>query len=301
MHPLKLVEATKTLIQMEGVTLSSPACQKSLLSFYKNLRLTLGLVASPGWSAMIKMQWDVATRNAAVDVGGVDGLLSAETWTPDQVKNWEKGRNELMAQIVSENSPLLHHHLEVMTRELDTLASRCGEFVHGMMEGLLKSLCIQAWTAIEVLIEDLHSQTIEDHPQCFSDEIREMQFKTRNYVKPGKRFFFRRREQFRDSYSYAFSYDRDIDSAIGHNALDALVSIRNLIVHKGGIVDAQFLKEEEPKAPTLKTLFSLVDKQELKFDGNVTHTLIDDAVGQAYKLIRAVNAWLEAKHFASLR
>jgi len=217
------------------------------------------------------------------------------------VKKWQIDRLRLMAESVQEMHPLQHHHLEVITRELDELAYRCGDFVHGMMEGLLKSMCIQGWSAIETLIEDLHGKVIQEHPKCFSTEIQERNHRTLNYIKPGKRFYFRKRDDFRDAYGFAFGYDSAIDKAIGHDAIDSLTSIRNLIVHKNSVVDAQFMKDEEPKAPSLKKHWTLHAGAELKFNGEIAHALVDAAAEQAYCLIRAVNSWLEAKFLQGLK
>lgn len=298
MHPLKLLEFSAPIIQMEDAVLYSPACNKALAAFQENVRLTQGLIAIPGWSAMIKMQWDMCINNAAIEISGPNGLLDSKNWTESQVIHWRLRRHELMKKEVEEHSPLVRDHLAATTSELDDLAMSCGPFVHGMMVGLLKSVCVQAWTALEVLIEDLHCWAIEDHPKCFSIEIRDKTKRTREFGE--KRFHFRNREAFRCAYNSAFSYDSRITAAIEHKSIDALVAVRNLIVHKGGVVDGKFMKDELPKAPTLNNLWVLEADKAIEFDGHTIHTLIGAAVGQGYELIRAVNNWLQEKHFATL-
>lgn len=298
MHILKLLEITASdAVQMEGVTLESPACQQCLLAFQENMRLAVGAAAIPGWSAMIKMLWDQSFNNAAIDQWGPDFFEKMQKAPEEEVKAFFFARHTLMSQLVSDTSPLQKDHLVVMTRELEELALRCGPFVFGMFEGILKTVCIQAWTAIEVLLEDLHGEAIDKHPACFSTEMREMRARQVSNAK-GSKFYFRRRDSFREAYDFAFRSDPAINAAVGHNALDGLGGVRHLLVHKGGLVDQGFMDDVD-KAPRLLK-FNAALKKPLQFNGELVREIVDDAADQGYNLLRAVNAWLLSQHLAAM-
>lgn len=301
MHSLKFVEACAIdAVRMKGANLSSPACQKCLGSFQENLRLALGIAASPGWAAMITMQWNMATNNAACDIWGPEWIARLEKASPEEVRKWECGKHETMRKIVSENDPLLHEHLEVMTRQTDELAWRCGPFVHSMMEGLLKAVCIQAWTAIEVLLEDLHGEVIDIHSTCFSSEVLEVRKRTKTKSK-GRKFYFRSRDGFRDSYAFAFNDDLVINGIVKAKTIDALAAVRHLLVHRCGTVDKEF-KEEFDCAPetALSKFPNIAIGYSLPFDGEIVRQLVDDAITEGYRLIGTVDTWLMTKHYANL-
>lgn len=284
---------------MKGVNLSSPACQKCLASFQENMRLALGIAASPGWAAMITMQWNMATKNAAIDIWGPEWITKLENASPEEVLKWERGKHETMKQIVTENDPLLHKHLEVMTRQTDELAWRCGPFVHGMMEGLLKAICIQAWTSMEVLLEDLHGEVIDLHSSCFSSEVVDARKRTKTKTK-GRKFYFRTRDGFRDSYDFAFSNDSIISGIVRMKAIDALAAVRHLLVHRCGKVDKGFIEEFANAPQTALSKFPSIEiGSPLLFDGETVRHLVDEAVTEGYRLIGAVDTWLMTKHFAN--
>lgn len=296
---LNLVVPTKITIEMEGVQLSSPSCQNVLVAFQENIRQALGTVGAPGWAAMITMQWNMAFNNAAVDMWGADFLPHFEKATPEQRIELDRRQNELMKEIVEKNSPLLRKHLEVNTNSLEKLARACGPYVYSMMEGILKTLCIQAWTVMEVLIEDLHNDVLDDHSKAFSPVVIEMRERRKQSLK-GKKFGFRKREDFRYSYEVAFNGDAKIRACIEDRAIDALCATRNLLVHKAGIVDQDFLAEIA-QAPLLNGFESIRENRPLLFDGDVVFSIVDASFKQGYSLIRAVNEWLMAKHLASLK
>jgi hypothetical protein len=239
---------------------------------------------------MITMQWNMATNNAALEVWGQDWIHKMSKAPPHEVMRFNKLKHKMMAEIVAENDPLMRNHLIVMTNQTDELAWRCGKFVHGMLEGLLKAECIQAWTTYEVLLEDLHGAAIDENPKCFSQDTLDKRARQIANSK-GSKFHFRKRDNFRDAYDFAFSSDEHINAADCHEDINALAAVRHLLVHKSGYVDQSFI-DELPTAPLLKRFGAIEKGKLLLFDGLVVCQIIDATVNQGYNLLRAVDAWL---------
>jgi hypothetical protein len=139
-------------------------------------------------------------------------------------------------------------------------------------------------------------------PEDKSISLREIHQQTQgSYDLSGKmgsilkgRFKFTTLKGIREAYSSAFSEKQkkartaSIDSALAEKGLDALSAVRNLIVHKAGIADAEYEEKVKniPIAPQLKA------RDKLELDGDICRTLIDLCVGSSMKLIGAVDSWL---------
>src|SRR5213082_3354908 len=161
MHPLNFVEASKIrAVQMENATLVSPACKECLESFRENTRLVLGIAAAPGFAGLSLSQWTEACTNAALKVFGRKYDKKLPKATPEQTQQHWLLANKYMASIVLARQPELPQDLEGVTRNLDQIAMHCGPYIHGIFEGLLKTVCVQAWGAIEVLFEELLTKVV---------------------------------------------------------------------------------------------------------------------------------------------
>ena len=116
----------------------------------------------------------------------------------------------------------------------------------------------------------------------------------------GQKFSFRSREKFKDAYKFAFEADSAIDSILSSQELNAIVAVRNLFVHKGGVADSTFMDVDMPDAPQLKNYLNPQLNRRITMDGASTRAIIDDAVSKAYELVRAVDRWMMAKFLANL-
>lgn len=269
LHPLKFAEAAKIdAIQMAGVTLESPACQACLEAFQNNAGMLIGMVSVPGLSAYITAQ-AIQAKATGKDLKAI----LDEQWPP--------GR-----------------HMEFHTNHLESLLMTASPLLHGMFHDQLKLLCVQAWTAFEVLIEDLHWQVIDENPSLFSMAVMERHQRGRQKIK-GAKFTFRSRENFRDAYAFTFDNDAEISAAIGSNDLDAIVVVRNLLVHRNGVADLTFIRDDLADAPQLVKLFNPSLGAPLHFDGVVARTIIDAATAKVYELIQAVARWITTKRSLS--
>jgi hypothetical protein len=101
-------------------------------------------------------------------------------------------------------------------------------------------------------------------------------------------------DNIRGAYSLAFSEKlkgastSKIDAALSHPALNALSAVRNVIVHRAGVVDEDYLENAKsaPDAPQLKL------KDKLLLDGNIVRKLIEPTTLCGQELIGAVDAWM---------
>lgn len=108
------------------------------------------------------------------------------------------------------------------------------------------------------------------------------------------RFKFSSLDGIRRAYSSAFSEKEkcarsdDIDISLSDQALDALSAVRNLIVHKAGIVDAVYLDDikSAPNAP------HLAEGSRLGINGDMVCNLIQPVMTCCVNLIRSVDTWL---------
>ena len=93
----------------------------------------------------------------------------------------------------------------------------------------------------------------------------------------------------RAAYSSAFwCHSNDIDAALADLSIDALVAVRNLIVHNAGIADRIYVEEDAPgtPAPPMK----IGDR--LTVDGISVLGIIRPVIARGVDLIKAVDEWI---------
>lgn len=82
---------------------------------------------------------------------------------------------------------------------------------------------------------------------------------------------------------------------LNDEGINALSAVRNLLVHKNGVVDAMFLSEEVPMTPSL-TLFNPMEiGSPLLFDGIRVRQIVDTAISQGYNLLVEVDQWVSTQ------
>jgi hypothetical protein len=100
----------------------------------------------------------------------------------------------------------------------------------------------------------------------------------------------------REAYSLAFpekvrrARSRPIDTPLALNDLDALSAVRNLLVHKAGKADAEYL-EDCKAAPTAPRLH---EGDTLQLNGQMCVDLVNPAVKASVELLKAADSWLTA-------
>ncbi|QDU18885.1 hypothetical protein ETAA1_07810 [Urbifossiella limnaea] len=93
----------------------------------------------------------------------------------------------------------------------------------------------------------------------------------------------------RDAYRRAFYDDyRDVDAAINDDAIDKLFLVRNLIVHKAGIVDEMFAR----RTRSVPEFAGLEIDKPFPRDESKAIALIDPVIRSSVRLISAVDDWI---------
>jgi hypothetical protein len=184
---------------------------------------------------------------------------------------------------------------------------------------------IGMWTAIESLFGDLWEAALNAHPaqlatlkgspsrikrlhattksnatsnsrpseskQVPLDSIESHQFDIR--TKMGtilrQRFEFTKLASVREAYSSAFDHKSSrIDAALGSNSLDALSAMRNVLVHKAGRADDEYVK----RCAYLPTLPKTPKSQPILLNGKIIVGLIRPCLENARNLMTAVDDWI---------
>lgn len=111
-----------------------------------------------------------------------------------------------------------------------------------------------------------------------------------------RRFKFTSLSGIRRAYGAAFDPKRQreltegLDGVLADSSFDALSAVRNLIVHKSGVADDDYLEDMKsaPAAPKLTI------GQRLSVTGRLVCDLIGPVTKQSVALLRAVDAWVAA-------
>jgi hypothetical protein len=163
---------------------------------------------------------------------------------------------------------------------LNNYANNSGEAIKSIFSDLLNSIIIQAWTAFELLTEDLLCMSMALHPECF---------KVGEFSKR-----FTSRDAMIRSYKRALHVNAGIVlQFIDNREIDALSLLRNVMVHKGGRADAWFIRDIK-KCPEMTPFHSLNEGEPVLLNGHILCKSIDPAMKCGYSLSQAMSDWLTA-------
>jgi hypothetical protein len=102
----------------------------------------------------------------------------------------------------------------------------------------------------------------------------------------------------RRAYSLAFddrkvgrSVTAAVDAALANPALDALAQVRNVLVHKAGVADADY----EMHRATLPTMPQVAEGKPVQLNGDAVKNLVEPVVACCVKLLEAVDVWLDTE------
>jgi hypothetical protein len=195
-------------------------------------------------------------------------------------------------------------------------------------DAILASLIIGSWTAFETMAADLWEAALNEHPEKLAELSGETQgFKrgekqersqpkqvqekgggktvylealTENNYDVEKKMGTILRHRFgfsslfgaRMAYGAAFGEEAmDVKRCVMDDSLDALSAVRNVLVHKSGVIDKDY---QGRKAYLKDKIPSGEIGQRLSLDGVVAVGFIKPALEAASSLIRAVDDWLIA-------
>src|SRR5207249_2654074 len=145
------------------ITYAWEACTESAKIYGHNIQLMHTIAMVPGYAFMNGETWGYAVVRAMNELKSTNpddpavGKLASKHWDAYDLQGFDQSK--------------INHFFEA-TANAERIASLPGRmWSHGALHGLLKSILIQAWTAFEVLAEDLHCGAREKHPECFTSNI----------------------------------------------------------------------------------------------------------------------------------
>jgi len=160
------------------------------------------------------------------------------------------------------------------------------ELMNEALHGLLQTIIIQAWSAFEVLAEDLYKNTLKEGLSSiapYTDKERQKHW-----------LGFASRERIRNTFAFVFKVDNSrIISALSSTDLDALALVRNVLVHKAGVIDGIFLSGSKP-LPQIAYFHGLGLGKEILLTGDWVRKLVDPVIPIGFDLLNAVDSWIQA-------
>ncbi|WP_441281069.1 hypothetical protein [Tardiphaga sp. 862_B3_N1_1] len=178
------------------------------------------------------------------------------------------------------------------------------------------------WTAIETMLGDLWEAALNTHPKVLAtlngkpkrltsglepsirggaDQDRKFDlnlvakhnFDLRSCMgtifRAERRFEFTRLSSIREAYVRAFSEKASrIDTAIANKSIDSLSAVRNVLLHKGGEADDEYVRQQK-----FLTLPSATKGDKIRLDGQNTSELIKPAIASCKSLMIAVDDWIQ--------
>ncbi len=105
------------------------------------------------------------------------------------------------------------------------------------------------------------------------------------------RYEFSKLEEIREAYSSAFpsgNHSQAIDRALSDKAIDALQIVRNIIVHKNGVADSEYVT----RAKSILGALAPREGDRLALNGPLVNDLVKPVLNASVRLLKAVDSWL---------
>lgn len=160
-----------------------------------------------------------------------------------------------------------------------------GSHIEDGVRAILESAIKNSWTAFEVLCQDLISEAARDFPTCFHH----INFQDVD-------FGFKSRARIRHAYRTTFKSNYDLVSkAMNDDSMDALALLRNVLVHKSGLADDEFL-DGAKFIPLLNPFHGHTEGQRVEIDGNIIKSVVGASSRMAVELMIGVDTWITLAH-----
>lgn len=195
---------------------------------------------------------------------------------------------------------------------VDVLAEKTGDYLANAVESMLASMATGAWTTFEIFAGDLWENAVNVHPQTLASlysknakpnlgQVKQlpMSFLERHKYdvkdKMGtilKEYHcnFQKLDGIRAAYQLAFPDSCKVSTKDFWDNTDikSLSTIRNVIVHCGGVVDQDFLDRcgNDPR------LAHYDRGHQLALDGELVCGLLSGLVGFVVSLVESVDGWI---------
>gem|GEM_PF-6390455 len=171
------------------------------------------------------------------------------------------------------------------------------------LSALFASSLVSTWTAFETLAGDLWEATVNARPGLaghVATSIKTEMLQKHGFNVPHqmgtilremKAVSFTVLDEIRNAYKSTFTkHAQKIDASLANKSLDALSQARNLIVHKAGKCDAEYIS----RAKGLPQLPHLALGEQLMTNGILARQLIEPVITCCQELIDSVGAWLRS-------
>lgn len=228
--------------------------------------------------------------------------------------NTEKYVRELGDTFANESIEKTNQKTAHYAEQLDFYVSQFGGNAPVIFEEILKSIVIQNWTATEVMLGDLWEFALNEHPECLADLRDSSKPKNERDLErtvsisslskygfniSGKmgtifkeKINFQTLERIKAAYSSSFWKDGEtIKNLVAQDSLKALSLLRNIIVHKGGVIDKTFSNESK-KLDLLKEIRAPGEGKHIFLNGELVHNITEPSTNACLRLIQAVDQWL---------
>jgi hypothetical protein len=280
LHKLNFIEAARIAPNpISPDSINSKAPRDVLRVFHAGITQVLGTLVMPGFAFGTGVKWGGITNKHIHEHFNNLPFTQAEL-SKMPIEVWNKIERE-MATAMRLSDDEVKIQLEGMTRQFETFVERCGENIHAPVHNLLRSLVILIWVSLETLSEDLLLASIREHPECFT-------------LAGNEEWKFRSRKAIRKSYLSAFHIDNaDINALINAECIDATSLLRNVLVHKAGFADDEFL-DKGRRLALLTPFHALQATQPIELNGQIVDSILSPAIQCGYDLVVAVDKWIVA-------
>ena len=228
MRNLQLAKAAQiTGARPDSSLLKWAATREAFSAFKANVIRTARMIEVPAYSAL----------TADIHRLAMHRICKGEPTEKraSRIPHLGKKVDQMMGEIINQDADFIRSLLAGAILNLDTFIAQT-ENAGEIFESFLNGILIQAWTSIEVLTRDLLRLSIQKHPECFGSMPAEEVTRLSTHS-------FQKLETIRSAYGLAFSGSVPVVNPINEQCVDALYLLRNLLVHRGGQIDAKFLGE----------------------------------------------------------
>lgn len=241
-----------------------------------NIQRMHGLALIPGHAFFDGETWKKYCDEAMKEIGTTDedhpevGILASRL-LKEGVKHDPIAESKRRFFMATENAAVMWARNDVM---------------HPALHGLLQGLIVQTMSAFEVLAEDLCRNTMKTG-------INSVAIPTEKEWRKNQ-LGFTSRKKIRDTYAFVFSTDNDkIKSVLASTSIDAIALIRNVLIHKDGVIDKVFM-DGSKSVPQLSHFRSLGKDADVLITGTWVRALVDPVIPMGYELLNTVDDWLFA-------
>ena len=310
MKDLYLTEAHSAQLFIEDIESVPDWCKPVFTTYIDNANRALSAMDVPAFAAY------VSDHRRAAQMIAWSELLATIQPTQEQVLEKEESLNKRYMEIMLARYALFAPQqatiAQTLLQHLNHQVTHAPT-IHTAFESLLKSTVTLAWTALEILFEDLWEASLNFHPKILAkvslpdarrkklDQPAMMQVLDHHDYDVSRQmgtilkehFGFHRAEERLSAYSGAFNVDGvKVLQAVQDERVQALWLLRNLIAHKGGKIDSTFLAKSAG-IEMLEPIRSLGIGEFISVDGKFVRQYAFEGIDAGVDLIRAVNDWID--------